>query len=148
MTTAALTHCAIFKGLSREERNLFLPLAEVESFKTGALIFLQDTPAEKVYILDQGSVALKTILQADLEITFEILKQEGTPFGWSALVEPYRLTATALCLENTRVISFDGKSLINLFRHHPLLGYKVVRNLCALIARRLQRTRALVAGQL
>ena len=148
MKPAALTHCEILKGLSPEERNLFFPLAETESFKTGALIFLQDTLATKVYILDQGSIALKTVLPAGLEITFEIGKKRGTPFGWSALVKPCRLTATAVCLENTRVISFKGKSLINLFQQNPLLGYKVFRNLCALVARRLLRTRELVAGQL
>ena len=148
MNLAALAPCEILKGLSPNERHLFFPLAETESFKTGTLLFLQDTPAKKVYILDQGSVALKTVLPMGLEITFEIIKKRGTPFGWSALVEPNRLTATAVCLENTRVISFKGKSLINLFHQNPLLGYKVFRNLCALVARRLLRTRELVAGQL
>lgn len=148
MKAAALAHCEILQGLSQDERNLFSSLAETESFKTGALIFLQDSPAEKVYILDQGSVALKTVLQAGLEITFEIFNRTGTPFGWSALVEPKRLTATAVCLENTQVISFKGKPLLNLFQQNPLLGYKVFGNLCALIGRRLMRTRELVAGQL
>ena len=148
MNRAALTQCEILKGLSPDERNLIFPLAETESFKTGTLIFIQDTPAEKVYILDQGSVALKTVLPAGLEITFEIFKMKGTPFGWSALVKPYRLTATAVCLENTRIISFKGKSLINLFHQNPNLGYTVFRNLCALVARRLIRTRELVTGQL
>ena len=148
MNLAALSQCPILKGLSPDERSLFSPLAETESFKTGAIIYRQDTPAEKVYILDQGSVALKTVLSAGLEISFEIFKKRGTPFGWPALVEPYRLITTAVCLENTRVISFQGKSLISLFHQNPLLGYIVYRNLCALVARRLIRTRELVAGQL
>jgi CRP-like cAMP-binding protein len=148
MKAAALAQCEILKGLSPDERNLLIPLAETESFKTGAIIYLQDTPAEKVYILDQGSVAIKTVLPAGLEISFAILKMRGTPFGWPALVEPYRLITTAVCLENTRVISFKGKSLITLFHQNPVLGHQVYRNLCAFIARRLIRTRELVAGQL
>jgi CRP-like cAMP-binding protein len=148
MDLAALAQCAILKGLSPNERSLFFPLAETESFETGALIYRQDTPAEKVYILDQGRVAIKTVLPAGLEISFEIFKRRGTPFGWPALVEPYRLITTAVCLEDTRVISFKGKSLIGLFHQNPFLGYIVYKNLCALVARRLIRTRELVAGQL
>lgn len=148
MNSATLAKCEILKGLSPDERKLFFPLAETESFKTGDRIYLQDTPAEKVYVLDQGSVALKTVLPAGLEISFQVLERKGTPFGWPALVEPYRLFTSAVCLENTRVISFKREALFTLFEQYPLLGYKVYRNLCALVARRLIRTRQLVAGQL
>ena len=148
MNSATLAKCEIFKGLSPDERKLFFPLSETESFKTGDLIYRQDTPAEKVYILDRGSVALKTVLPAGLEISFEVLERKGTPFGWPALVEPYRLFTSAVCLENTRVISFKRKALFDFFDQYPVLGYKLFRNLCALVARRLIRTRQLVAGQL
>ena len=56
MDLAALAQCAILKGLSSNERSLFFPLAETESFETGAIIYRQDTPAEKVYVLDQGRI--------------------------------------------------------------------------------------------
>jgi CRP-like cAMP-binding protein len=148
MDLAALDQCVILKGLSADERSLFFPLAETESFGAGATIYRQDTPAEKVYILDQGSVALKTVLPAGLEISFQVFKVRGTTFGWPALVDPYRLITTAVCLEDTRVISFKGKSLIRLFHQNPFLGYIVYKNLCALVARRLIRTRELVASQL
>jgi CRP/FNR family transcriptional regulator, cyclic AMP receptor protein len=148
MNSATLAKCEILKGLSPDERKLLFPLAETESFKTGDRIYLQDTPAEKVYVLDRGSVALKTVLPAGLEISFEVLERKGTPFGWPALVEPYRLITSAVCLESTRVISFKRKALFDLFDHYPILGYKIFKNLCVLVARRLIRTRQLVAGQL
>ena len=77
MDLAALAQCAILKGLSPDERGLFFPLAETESFETGAIIYRQDTPAEKVYVLDQGSVALKTVLPAESGNFLRNIQAEG-----------------------------------------------------------------------
>lgn len=138
----------LFKEISSRDLELLTPLAEAEIFPTGSIIFYQDTLAERVYLLDRGAVALKTALSEGLEVTFELVKKKGSPFGWSALVEPYQLTATAICLEKTRVLSFGRKAFNQVLTQHPVLGLKVMRNLCILIAKRLQRTRQLLVGQI
>jgi CRP-like cAMP-binding protein len=138
----------LFKEISSRDLELLTPLAEAETFPTGSIIFYQDTLAERVYLLDQGAVALKTALSEGLEVTFEMVKKKGSLFGWSALVEPYQLTATAICLEKTRVLSFGRKAFNQVLTQHPVLGFKVMRNLCVIIAKRLQRTRRLLVGQI
>jgi CRP-like cAMP-binding protein len=148
MVLTPVKQSELFNEIASRDLELLTPLAEAETFPTGSIIFYQDTLAERVYLLDRGAVALKTALSEGLEVTFELVKKKGSPFGWSALVEPYQLTATAICLEKTRVLSFGRKAFNQVLTQHPVLGLKVMRNLCILIAKRLQRTRQLLVGQI
>lgn len=148
MTMVLLKQCELFNRMSPEELKVLSALAQKEAFAPGSIIFSQNTLAEKVYLLDQGMVALKTSLSEGLEITYEMITKRGEPFGWSALVEPFRLTATAICLEKTRVISFHNKDLNRIFNDDQQIGYRVMKNLCVLIARRLHRARQLLAEQI
>jgi CRP-like cAMP-binding protein len=148
MARPLLEQSELFKGVSPEEFKVLTPLARYETFNTGSIVFFQDALAEKAYLLDYGVVALKTSLADSLEITYEMITRRGDFFGWSALVEPFRLTATAICLEKTRVLELHRKDLNHLFGRYPQLGFKVMKNLCILIARRLHRTRQLVTGEI
>jgi len=60
------------------------------------------------------------------------------------LVEEGRFTATAECLEDSRLISFKRKDLEDFFAENPQLGYRFMKNLARLISRRLESTRALL----
>ena len=148
MVLSPVKQSELFNKISSRDLELLTPLAEAETFPTGSIIFYQDTLGERVYLLDRGVVAVKTALSEGLEVTFEIIKKKGSPFGWSALVEPYQLSATAICLEKTRVLSFERKAFNQVLTQHPALGFKVMRNLCIIIAKRLQRTRRLLMGQI
>jgi CRP/FNR family transcriptional regulator, cyclic AMP receptor protein len=148
MTKPLLKQSELFKGVSPEELMLLTPLTRSETFSTGSIVFFQDAPAEKAYLLDHGLVALKTSLSDGVEITYEMITHRGDLFGWSALVEPFQLTATAICLEKTKVLELNRKDLNQLFSRYPRLGFKVMQNLCVLIARRLQRTRQILTGEI
>ena len=148
MTIPLLKQSALFKKLSPEEINVLAPLSPKKTFAPGTIIFSQNAPAERVYLLDQGLVALKTSLSNGLEITYEMITKRGDPFGWSALVEPFVHMTTAICLEKTGALVFNRKDLIQIFPQYPFLGFKVMQNLCILLVRRLERTRRLLVGQI
>jgi CRP-like cAMP-binding protein len=143
-----LKQSELFKKVPDEEIKVLELLAREKIFSPGTTIFTQNTAAQKVYILNSGSVALKTTLANDLEITYEMITKRGDPFGWSTLVEPFQHMTTALCLEETKVLAFHGRDLKRTFPQHPFLGFKVMQNLCVLLARRLERTRRLLVGQI
>ena len=143
-----LKKSALFKKVSPEEFKVLIPMAQQQTLASGSIIFYQDHPAEKIYLLDTGSVAIKTLCSNGLEITYEMITQKGGSFGLSALVAPFRFTTTAICVEKTQVVVFGRKDLIRTFTQYPLLGFKVMQNLCILIARRLEWTRQLLAGQI
>ena len=148
MIIPLLKKSELFSKVSPEEMKVLTPLSQEKTFSTGTIIFSQNAPAERVYLLDHGSVALKTVLSNGLEITYEMITKPGEPFGWSALIEPFRHTTTALCLEDTKAVVFNRKDLYRLFPQHPSLGFKIMRNLSILIAKRLERTRRLLVGQI
>jgi CRP/FNR family cyclic AMP-dependent transcriptional regulator len=143
-----LNKSALFHKVASEELKVLLPLSRQESYPPGSIIFSQDSPAEKIYLLEYGSVALKTAFSGDLEITYELITKPGEVFGLSALIPPSRFNTTAICLGKTGVLVFPGKKLFPLFSRYPALGYTVMSNLAGLFAARLQRTRQLLAGQL
>ncbi len=138
----------LFKKVSPEELKILTPLAGRETFASGSIIFNQGSRAEKIYLLDYGSIALKSAFSDGLEITYEMVTRKGDAFGLSALVTPFRFTTTAICLEKTGVMAFSQKNLMKSLSHYAPLGFKVMQNLCILLARRLQRTRQLLAGQI
>lgn len=148
MIIPLLKKSELFSKVSPEEMNVLTPLSQEKTFSTETIIFSQNAPAERVYLLDHGSVALKTVLSNGLEITYEMITKPGDPFGWSALIEPFEHMTTAISLEETGAIVFNRKDLIRIFPQYPLLGFKVMHNLCILLARRLERTRRLLVGQI
>lgn len=148
MDLSLLKQSELFKKITAKELTLFSPLAREENHEAGSILFSQSGAAEKVFLLDFGMVALKTSFSEGLEITYEMITRPGDPFGWSALVAPFKLTATAICLEKSRVIAFYKKDLDPFFLSRPHLGYRVMQNLCVLIARRLHRTRQLLAERI
>jgi CRP-like cAMP-binding protein len=148
MILSLLRQSDLFKKISAEELKVLIPVSYEKTFLSESIIFSQNSKAEKVYLLESGLVALKTTLTNGLEITYEMITKQGDPFGWSALIDPFQHMTTAICLENTRAIFFKRKDLNRLFPQHPLLGFKVMQNLSILIAKRLERTRRLLVGQL
>jgi CRP/FNR family transcriptional regulator, cyclic AMP receptor protein len=144
----SLKKSPLFSKLSAEELKVLLPLAQPENYPTGSIIFSQDSPAKKIYLLDHGNVALKTAFSEGLEITYEMIRKPGEVFGLSALIAPARFNTTAICLEPTAVLAFSQQDLLPAFSRNPALGYRVMRNLAVLIAARLKRTRQLLAGQM
>lgn len=148
MRLSLLKQSDLFKKIPGEELKALIPLSHEKTFTTESIIFSQNSNAEKVYLMETGLVALKTTLTNGLEITYEMITKRGDPFGWSALIEPYQHMTTAICLEDTKAVFFNRKDLSRLFPQRPLLGFKVMQNLSVLIAKRLERTRRLLVGQI
>ena len=65
---------------------------------------------------------------------------KGEIFGWSALVPPHRLTASARCQGKADVIMINGKELMEFLEKDRRIGYVVMKNLSALISSRLAST--------
>jgi len=154
-----------FSGLSRDR------LAEIEAFsivqtlEKGAIVFHSNEPARNLYGLIQGDVDLSILFKEEI-ITKEI-KHEGyisanvknlekpiiiekvkpyDIFGWSALVEPERMTATAKCASDCKIVLIPASDLKRIFNNDPELGYLLSTRINIIIAKRLNsRTEKLVS---
>lgn len=137
-----------FKGFNREDLNSLLVKGQEVHSPAGSRILKEGEAAESFYILLRGTVSIKIIRQGHEELILSTLQHPGEIFGWSALVEEGRFTATADCLEDCQLICFQRKDLEDFFAQHPKLGYRFMKNLARLIARRLESTRALLVKEI
>lgn len=131
-----------FAGLSEAELKSLSIIADEVSFQRGDLIFQEDATAHTLYVLLDGWVDI--VIKADARGKRSELVTTLTPgdiFGWSAVVEPYVYTASAVCASPVKAIGFKGTDLLALFELDPGLCCVVMKKVCQVIADRLRATR-------
>jgi CRP/FNR family transcriptional regulator, cyclic AMP receptor protein len=133
-----------FKGFTRVQLDALLALGRPAGYQKNTKILLEGDPAEFFYILVSGTVAIKMRAQEHGELVLNTLRHSGEIFGWSALVDEGRSTATVECLEKTEILAFRKKDAEALFLKDPALGYLFMQRLAILISRRLENTRSLL----
>jgi CRP/FNR family transcriptional regulator, cyclic AMP receptor protein len=110
----------------------------------GATLFSEDDKAEFLYIVTEGEVDLQYTLGNGEVRTVDTLVP-GDLVVWSALVEPYRCTATGTIHKNARLIAIHGQKLRRLCEATPELGYRVLMAVTQLLAARLEGARIQLA---
>ena len=69
------------------------------------------------------------------------IKEKGRVFGWSSLVETRQYTSSAVCMEDSKVLTIKGKDLLALLEKMPAAGFVVMRRLAGIASSRLRSTR-------
>lgn len=138
VSVETLKSFGLFSGLTESELEGIAKLCRKRTYEDGSVIFTIGGSATDVYLLETGKV--------DIQIEFKIYEYEtvatvytvgkGEIFGWSALVQPHRLTASARCQGKTDVMMINGKSLMELLDKERGIGYVVMKNLSGLISSR------------
>ena len=142
VATEILRGFSLFGGLGETELAGVAKLCRERTHENGSVIFTIGGSATDVYLLKAGKV--------EIQIEFKIYEQEvrttvytegkGEIFGWSALVPPHRLTASARCQGKADVIMINGKELLEVLEKDKRIGYAVMKNLSTLISSRLAST--------
>jgi len=128
----------LFRGLDDGELNKIAPLCQERNLKKGAFCFQQGAPASELHLCRSGKVdiVVKHFEAPTIYVRIHTASK-GEAFGWSALVEPYQYTASAICMEDTEEIYLRRADLFKLFDQFPHMGYAFMRNLAALVGFRL-----------
>ena len=142
ITPEILRTFPLFAGLSETELRSLSIIANKTSFQRGDTIFKQNQPAHTLYLLLDGwvDIVVNTDTQADHHELVTTLSP-GDIFGWSAVVDPYRYTASATCASPVEAIEFKGSDLLGLFELDPRLCCIIMRRVCQVVANRLRATR-------
>jgi len=127
----------IFKDLNERELELIANIAKEEIYEAGARIFAEKALATDLYLTLEGKVEIK--ISGD-SVEPVVIDQVGSGeiFGWSTVTEPYTFTAAAWTLEKTKLIILKGERLRELFETNNHIGYRVVKEVAAVISRRLK----------
>jgi CRP-like cAMP-binding protein len=137
----------ILSGLLEEQRQRFRSLGSIENYDTSSAIFLEGTEARRLYIVEKGQVAITAQLVRGKRLPISIINP-GYAFGWSALVTPYRYTASATAVFKARVLAFEREALLSMMHANPLLGLTIMQNIASTVASRLRTVEMVLAGML
>jgi len=138
----------LFRKLSDGQIDKVADLCQEESYGAGTRIFSEGSRATRLYIVEEGKVALEMEVRIGRrtrkQATIDVMTKEQV-FGWSALSERPVFTMSAVCVENTKLLVFDGDRISHLCDEDTDLCRKVMDELVSLVSDRLSRTRGTLA---
>ncbi len=125
----------LFEGLETQHLRFLEPLVKPYGCSKGTTIFQQGDKAEYLYVLLEGTVALRHKPYDGEALTIAQV-QPGGVFGWSAIVGSVRYTSGAVALDEVRALRLRGYELIQLCRHEPELGEILLSRLAKMVGSR------------
>lgn len=122
-------------------------LADVESccqlqqHPNGSVIYQQNTPASKMYIILEGMVSLDDVVDSATSISYERRGAKGI-IGTASLLGLKLHSLTATCLEQTQVIAIDVPGLEKICELDYEVGFKVMSEVAFIFFQRYERAKA------
>ncbi len=150
-TKQVLRECQVFSKLSDAELEKVVSLVLEKQYEAGTTLFQEGDSAAELLVLQEGKVALqmtvpKGQVQMSRRITVDIVPINEV-VGWSAIVEPYVYTRTAVCLQNVKALSISSTKLRRLLQDNPKIGFEVLMGLIKVVASRLYDTRHVLVSE-
>ena len=130
----------VFKGFDSETLALLAGCAMNERFKPGDTIYSEGDPADKVYILREGDIAVHICSPEKEPIIIETLNA-GDVLGWGWMVPPYCCMSDARAVSPVRAVSLDAECMRSKCDANPALGYAMFQNWMPHLAARLGGSR-------
>ncbi|MDR3173933.1 MAG: Crp/Fnr family transcriptional regulator [Treponema sp.] len=99
-----------------------------KTFKPGTIIFSEFEPGDNFYLIQSGRVHLVKII-GEIEKTLDII---GPPemFGEMAILENSPRSATAIALDEVKVLEFNARNFEVLLLGNPQIALRLLRMFC------------------
>jgi CRP-like cAMP-binding protein len=141
----------VFGSLDDEQLKKVSMITEEERVENGTTIFNEGDPANTLYILVEGAVDLfyRSEEEYHPKNTKEFSVGEINPgevFSISALIEPYKLGATARTVQDCRILKVDAVELRKLCREDQYMAYKCMNKITSALMERLKYARVQLAA--
>jgi CRP-like cAMP-binding protein len=151
-----LKQADIFFEFSPEQIAHIASICDEKRFDMGKMIFEENTTGDELYIIARGEVEilLDPALVSDRpdtpsQPTTIATLRRGQSFGEIALVDQGIRSASARSASTeTHLLIIPRKKLISLCDNHPLLGYRLMRNLATDLALKMRNTDLLMREML
>ncbi|HOD35574.1 MAG TPA: cyclic nucleotide-binding domain-containing protein [Syntrophales bacterium] len=147
-----LREANIFRNLNDTQIDKLASIAVSETHKAGTLLYKEGDLATHLYIVEEGKVFLQmeTGMGSDrppMRITVDTITG-GQAMGWSVFVEPHKYTLSGLCMENSKLVSFEADKLRDLLNQDSVLGVEMMKGIVRVLASRLNNTRILLINEM
>lgn len=130
-----------FADLTEGEIRALQEICREENCHAGDFVFKEDAPAEHLYVLKKGKVSIDIEVTGGKYLSILTVSRFAEPFGWSALVAPFKFTASARCVEDSTIFSIDGKRLMELIERDYRMGFLIMRRVAKVISERVRESR-------
>lgn len=137
---ALLEDHPFFAGLDEATLEFIAGCGTNVAFGEGEHVLTEGQPADRMYVLRAGHVALETVAP-DRDPTVVDTLGAGEILGTSWLVPPFRWSLDARAVEPTRAVSLDAVCLREKCDAEPQLGYQLMQRLAVVMQRRLRSAR-------
>jgi CRP/FNR family cyclic AMP-dependent transcriptional regulator len=139
MLSDILDQLPLFQGFSPEQFQLIRPLFVACDCYTDTQLFEQGTPAEFLFLVVGGEVAIRYKPDDGPALTVARVRPGGV-VGWSAALGSRLYTSGAVCTAYTQMLRVRGSDLRTLCEEHPDTGILILERLATVIAERLRNT--------
>jgi CRP-like cAMP-binding protein len=133
---AELRGCKISDELNDRELEQIAKIAKTETLGPGARLTEIGSPASRTYLIKEGSVTIFVHGAEGKELPVDAVGP-GDVIGWSALTGPYIYTAACACAEKSTLIVLNGSRMRELFEANNHIGYRVLKSMGTIIAKRM-----------
>ena len=137
---ATLAAQPFLRGMSEDHLQLLAADSIPAEFQTGERIVNEDGPANRFYLILEGSVQIESPLQDGETVPIQTLGA-GDLLGWSWLYPPYYWHFDARAITPVKALFFYGTHLRERCDEHPELGYQLMRRVTEVVIHRLPAAR-------
>jgi CRP-like cAMP-binding protein len=127
----------LFQGLSQHIISKIADNMTEESCDEGGFIIKEGDPADYLFILHEGKVRLSVGERGQIT---HMIADPGEIFGWSSIVDRGTYTASAECLEFTKLMRIHKDKLTKIFTDDPTSGLIFYKRLAGVIGDRLSNS--------
>lgn len=128
------------KGIEDHHIAFLTGCAKNVFYREGEFLFREGHPAEDLYLIRYGEVAIQAFSPGRGAFTLATLG-EGDVAGWSWIVEPFLAHFDVMARTPVRALSLDAKCLREKLKVDHELGYQMLARVVMLMEHRLQATR-------
>jgi CRP/FNR family transcriptional regulator, cyclic AMP receptor protein len=130
-----LGNCALFEGLSADERAAIVARARIRTFHAGETVFQMGSPGDQMMALISGSIRISVRFEGSKELLLAIIRP-GEVFGELAVLDEKERSADAVAEKACTLAILDRRDILSFFERTPSAWPKLVAVLC----QRLRRT--------
>ena len=140
MVTGELAREPFLSGMRGTDLGRLATAARLTAFPAGRRLATELEPAERFWIIRDGTVALDSRLPGGGSVPIDALGP-GAVVGWSWMFPPYRWRFGAVASTPVEAVEFDGRLVRVLCAVDPSLGYELTRRFAEVMADRLRTAR-------
>src|SRR5215831_2072544 len=102
----------------------YLPCSQVAQYQKGQVIYNQNAPSTKIYLILEGRVKVSSLADRGCQVLVNIYQTEEF-FGESAFLHPAQRPEGAIALENTKLMSWTASEVEGIVMRQPRLGRRL-----------------------